>query len=877
MPSLLKPLLRGEHENHLLPFFWQHGESEAVLRETIAKIAESHIGAVCVESRPHPDFVGPRWWHDMDIIMDECRRRGMKVWVLDDASFPTGYAAGKVRRDRPGEGKYFLKETRVDVMGPESGTSLIVPIPEDGRLVRVLACRHTNGTLAVDGDFIDLTDRVTEDLVYWDIPEGFWRVYYLYYTQVGNTNTPALDNYLNPLTAQGTQVLIDTVYEPHFERYGADFGKTFLGFFSDEPQFGEVDGNSVALGRIPNMPILWCDALDDMMKERLGEEAPLLYPGLWHDIGPRTQHVRYAYMDSVSTLYGKNFAGRLGDWCRAHGVSYIGHVIEDNNAHVRLGNGTGHFFRSLWGQDYSGIDIVLQMLLPGMKGILAHERDPAQSTYENACADNDFYHYALARLGASLGHLDPKKKGRIMCEVFGGYGWVEGLKLMKWLADFMLVRGVNYFVPHAFSPKAFPDPDGPPHFYARGKNPQFRYFWRLMDYMNRVSNLTSDGTHIATAAVLYHGEAAWCNPGTMPFERVAKVLNESQIDCDVVCADMLLSDAARIENGKLAIASENFEILILPEAEAIPAALLERLCTFADLGLPVVFTNRAPRRLCIGNAEDEARLLPLCSRFPVLQLQDLAGYLTERGMYDVRLDTPCPDLRIYHYRKGTADCYLLFNESDRITQEAQLTVCDTRVPVRYDAYENRAELPPFLKEETATVLPIRLAPYEATIFLFGEETAGLPPAKAEMPCTALALPLHGWSVSTAESEAYPAFTPCTLVDGPENLNAPGKMPHFVGTIRYERDLVCAASGCMLLDLGDAGETAEVFLDGESRGVRLTPPYRFSLGELDAGRAYHLAVEVTNTPVYRVHDKFSVYQPIHASGLIGPVTLLSKEK
>jgi len=103
------------------------------------------------------------------------------------------------------------------------------------------------------------------------------------------------------------------------------------------------------------------------------------------------------------------------------------------------------------------------------------------------------------------------------------------------------------------------------------------------------------------------------------------------------------------------------------------------------------------------------------------------------------------------------------------------------------------------------------------------------------------------------------------------------MPHFVGTIRYERDLVCAASGCMLLDLGDAGETAEVFLDGESRGVRLTPPYRFSLGELDAGRAYHLAVEVTNTPVYRVHDKFSVYQPIHASGLIGPVTLLSEEK
>lgn len=71
-------------------------------------------------------------------------------------------------------------------------------------------------------------------------------------------------------------------------------------------------------------------------------------------------------------------------------------------------------------------------------------------------------------------HIWILKKGRALCEVFGAYGWAEGLKLMKWLLDHMLVNGINYFVPHAFSMKDFPDPDCPPHFYARGMNPQFR-------------------------------------------------------------------------------------------------------------------------------------------------------------------------------------------------------------------------------------------------------------------------------------------------------------------------------------------------------------------------------------------------------------------
>ena len=60
-------------ENYIFPFLWLRGESEEVLRTEMEKIDHANIGAVCVEARPHPDFGGPQWWHDMDIILEEAK------------------------------------------------------------------------------------------------------------------------------------------------------------------------------------------------------------------------------------------------------------------------------------------------------------------------------------------------------------------------------------------------------------------------------------------------------------------------------------------------------------------------------------------------------------------------------------------------------------------------------------------------------------------------------------------------------------------------------------------------------------------------------------------------------------------------------------
>ena len=141
-----------------------------------------------------------------------------------------------------------------------------------------------------------------------------------------------------------------------------------------------------------------------------------------------------------------------------------------------------------------------------------------------------------------------------MCEVFGAYGWAESVTVMKWLTDFLLVRGVNHFVPHAFSP-VYPNPDCPPHFGAEGHDPQFDGFRHLMRALNKETHLLFGGTHIADAAILYHAEAEWMNCDFinhknryMLTEAPAKVLSDDQLDFDIVPIDYL--EKATVENEK---------------------------------------------------------------------------------------------------------------------------------------------------------------------------------------------------------------------------------------------------------------------------------------------------------------------------------------
>ena len=88
MYNRLSDVLSGTEANYMLPFYWQHGDHTDTIPEEVERIYQSGCRALCVESRPHRDFCGDGWWRDMDIILAESEKRGMKVWILDDDHFP---------------------------------------------------------------------------------------------------------------------------------------------------------------------------------------------------------------------------------------------------------------------------------------------------------------------------------------------------------------------------------------------------------------------------------------------------------------------------------------------------------------------------------------------------------------------------------------------------------------------------------------------------------------------------------------------------------------------------------------------------------------------------------------------------------------------
>ena len=189
--------------------------------------------AVCVESRPHPDFVGDKWWEDLAIIIRECEKREMKIWLLDDSHFPTGFANGQIRDNFPALRKQYLSMRRFDVAGPMKkariDASMLKGRPWSKERTDVIetlgvymAKRTSNYT--VEGDpidptsLVDITECYQNDTIQLDLEKGSWSIFVVFSTHSGGEE--ATKDYLNPLVKEATQVLVDEVYEKHLKQVG---------------------------------------------------------------------------------------------------------------------------------------------------------------------------------------------------------------------------------------------------------------------------------------------------------------------------------------------------------------------------------------------------------------------------------------------------------------------------------------------------------------------------------------------------------------------------------------------------------------------------------------------------------------------------------
>ena len=628
------------------------------------------------------------------------------------------------------------------------------------------------------------------------------------------------------------------------------------------------------------MKMPWSQTLHERLKELWGSEFAENLMALWTTPDRNSNEnksglCRMQFADIAARLYGKNFCEQIGDWCRQHGVEYIGHVIEDGGMHAHMGIGAGHYFHALWGQDMAGIDVVLQQIRPGLDDCKFH------SVGGNLGYHGELYHYALAKLAASLAHIDSKKKGRALCEVFGAYGWAEGLKLMKWLLDHMLVNGINYFVPHAFSMKDFPDPDSPPHFYARGMNPQFPYFKNLMEYCNRVSHLISNGVHIPAVAVVYPAEQEWAGE-YLPVEAIGKQLLRNQIDYEILPTDVLLT--MTVVEGKLKWENEQVPVLILSGSRCITKTLADWLCKAAEKGLKIVVVGQKPLAMdsngILGEWTSQIK-----DNLTICEQEGLADILYSFGVGEIKTKKYEPWLRYYHYKHQNGEFWLFMDQSE--TEGIDTSLCfedgmmdsykiDKECSCWYQAWENTVE--PCEWDEKHD-LSLQLVPGEMKVLYMGDCTpyAKILAEKQELMKLKKAAVSQAGKIKIAPA-AWKLWIKETgtekyvLQEREETGDFCRKHPYFCGVMRYETTVFLPKVKSCELNLGEVYETAHVLVNEKEAGVRVALPYSFEIGKLLHEGENRIIVEVVNTLANRQRDFFSMTMPIEPSGLIGPVTL-----
>ena len=532
-------------------------------------------------------------------------------------------------------------------------------------------------------------------------------------------------------------------------------------------------------------------------------------------------------MDTVTKAVRKDFSFQLGNWCRDHGVEYIGHLIEDNNQHSRTGSSLGHYFRGLAGEDMSGIDDIGGQVLP------QGEELPGNSFQMR---DGHFYHYVLGKLASSAAAIEPLKKGRSMCEIFGAYGWSEGVQLEKFLLDHFLVRGVNHYVPHAFSAKDFPDPDCPPHFYAHGNNPQYRHFGSLMKYANRMCELISGGTHIAPVAILYQGESDWCSD-CMMMQEPAWLLAEAQIEYDFIPSDVFAErEAYRTEIGStLKVNIQEYQILIVPKYNYIPKAAADGIAEFLKKGGQVFFVEDYPENCCEGMALPEEIRRGIC-----LALPELLPALEKTEVREVKITPANRRLHYLHYKEET-DRYLFVNE-DHADYTGEIYMEKKGDCYAYNPWENRLEKL-FAKEtEEGTLLSVTIEPLKPLVVIFDKAEESLhEPLTLSGTKTALS---ENWKRSLCRSIDYPAFQKEKRITLPDALAE--EEPLFSGFVRYENTISCKKGESLLLEISKAAEGVEVFVNGVSAGIQIAAPYRYDLSGLMKEGKNELRIEVATT-------------------------------
>ncbi|XHR30657.1 MAG: hypothetical protein ACFUZC_08855 [Chthoniobacteraceae bacterium] len=518
-------------EYSLCPFwFWNDALDENEILRQIADFQQHGVDAFVI----HPRVGLPRdtgWLSEklfsfMRVAVKEARRRGMWIMLYDEGMYPSGSACGQVVAQDP---SFHVRGLVCTEGVPRPGAA----VPEDHQLIATV---RRNA-----GDLVSIFDQPVDAVI-----RG------LHY--IGDESSPALTedeppaaDLLNPAAAQ---CFIDLVYGRFFAEFAEYFGNTIKAIFTDEP-------NPLSRLRTPGvMP--GTRGILEQVNRYLGYDFTPHLPALWFDDEPDAERYRRDYAEAIAARLNETYYSPLSLWCEAHGVLLAGHPAKpDDIGHLR-------YFH------IPGQDIVWRDVEPGKATAL-----------EGACS-------TMAKAAASVAFH--RGKQRNLNEFAGAFGPSLTFHELQWLASWVLIRGCNLLVPHAFyysmrgPRKAERPPDVGPNSSWWSEYPAWAGMARRLCWLNTIAS------PVCEVAILGH-------PTELPW-KAAKACFENQIDFHYIEPDDL--NSSTVSQGRLCIGEGQYAAIVveqgyetdLPDGTPVIRWTKDGLCELKKHVAPVVCLDR---------------------------------------------------------------------------------------------------------------------------------------------------------------------------------------------------------------------------------------------------------------------------------------------
>jgi len=663
------------------------------IRRQIRLLDKGGYGGVFFHAREGlvTPFLSEKWFEAFEAAVDEAKKRGMYVWIYDELWWPSGFAGGIV----PAKNAKYRAKALVLVIDNRAY--------EGEDIVAVFKCKVDEKEMPLEYEKAS-PGEASEEYLYLNFVR--------YVAPVGETWFSGF-SYVDLLDEETVREFINAAYRP-YAKYREEFGKTIPGVFTDEPNISASRPRKPARipprgPRFPVYSVPWTDTLPEKFRELNGYDILEKLPELFLNIGDYTK-TRYDFWRTVTTMFLEAFSKQIYEWCDRHGLKFTGHYLAEDSLLSQLicsGATMPHYeYQHVPGIDHLGMEI--------------------------------WHIFLTVRQVASVANQLNRK--RVLCEVYGCTGYYPSFEDRKWLADFLLVQGVNllnhHLVPYSLRGRRKRDYGLMFHW----SQPWWKYNTLIELYFARVSYALTQGKRVVNVLVIHPITSAWIEYSPLnstkvvkldeDFKRVMKYLLRLHVDFDLG-DELIMEKHGKVENAKIKVGEAEYHAVIIPPSVNLSQKTVELLRDFVDAGGLLIAFKPLPT-LVSGNPSEE--LADLWSKAVVVEsFEELASAL-EKVDKPVVIEGDDKGEVLYHLRSSENSMVLfIVNTSRETTFELKVGVKGSWKVEEWDPITGENSLKPAIVENGQTWIRIKLYPVNSKLFVLEKGSPATLAEKAEIP------------------------------------------------------------------------------------------------------------------------------------------------